>query len=678
MNIEFLPLAINETKFKTITVNEALADIKNQKYKPLIDALPDSIANDAAYRAAKRKLPGWAFHGTFKDSVINANFVESSGLFHFDVDKLNTPEQLSETKKLIVDNCQSLYAIWQSPSGRGLKGLLRILDKFIHGDANFKKAFQQVDAYFSKLGVTIDPTCKDIRRLCFVCSDPDIYINTAAPAFQFDDAIWRASDKTKQHTPPHHDRTTNSGNQNKYIARAVKIIQESTSGNHHSARCTAGFLAGGFIARGFVKEAAVVGALLRASDEISARYDDDTATLRNAHKAIRDGIEKGKLNPVDDDTKQSNNSKKQEQSNKHHNSENTSGNEEKKTGVDLTQFSINDHIDEMREAMTNQTFILEGIALRGQSTVIYAKPNTGKTLLVIYELIESVDAGRVEGKDVFYVNADDDDNGVVIKSTLLKSRDIQMLVPGFYGFESKDLEGYMRIMIADGSAKEKVIVLDTSKKFVDPMDKKACSDFMTIVGEFVLKGGTLLMLAHTNKHLSSDGKPVPAGTSDITDDANCCYTLATSSDVDGVKHVLFEKIKGRGSVVDSLGFSYDSAFETSWLDRFNSIAVLDRSSLDKLKKERDKNDRMERDSEVIGAIKSSIKANGGRLKKGDVCKYCHAEFGFSRRNVIKAINAYAGYLWLVERSNMGDWYYLPTEGKATAQEYRDKRDGIYR
>ena len=300
MNIEFLPLAINETKFKTITVNEALADIKNQKYKPLIDALPDSIANKKAYDAAKRKLPGWAFHGTFKDSVINANFVESSGLFHFDVDKLNTPEQLSETKKLIVDNCPSLYAIWQSPSGRGLKGLLRILDKFIHGDANFKKAFQQVDAYFSKLGVTIDPTCKDIRRLCFVCSDPDIYINTAAPAYQFDDAIWRASDKPKQHTP-HKKPSTNSGKQNQYIARAVNIIEESIPGERHAARLRAGRLAGGQIAGGKVSEAAVVGALMAASDAISAECGDDAAIIRNAHKAIRDGIENGKNYPVDDD-----------------------------------------------------------------------------------------------------------------------------------------------------------------------------------------------------------------------------------------------------------------------------------------------------------------------------------------------------------------------------------------
>lgn len=51
----------------------------------------------------------------------------------------------------------------------------------------------------------------------------------------------------------------------------------------------------------------------------------------------------------------------------------------------------------MREKMLTDTFVLDNIAILGQATVIYAKPNTGKTLLVMKMLIESIKAGRVKG-----------------------------------------------------------------------------------------------------------------------------------------------------------------------------------------------------------------------------------------------------------------------------------------
>ena len=69
----------------------------------------------------------------------------------------------------------------------------------------------------------------------------------------------------------------------------------------------------------------------------------------------------------------------------------------------------------MREKMLTDTFVLDNIAILGQATVIYAKPNTGKTLIVMKMLIESIKAGRVKGDDVYYINADDTYKGLVTK-----------------------------------------------------------------------------------------------------------------------------------------------------------------------------------------------------------------------------------------------------------------------
>jgi archaellum biogenesis ATPase FlaH len=53
----------------------------------------------------------------------------------------------------------------------------------------------------------------------------------------------------------------------------------------------------------------------------------------------------------------------------------------------------------------------------------------------------------------------------------------------------------MAQMIADDTARGAVVILDTLKKFVDPMDKKSGREFMTSAREFVSNGGTLIMLA---------------------------------------------------------------------------------------------------------------------------------------------------------------------------------------
>ena len=64
------------------------------------------------------------------------------------------------------------------------------------------------------------------------------------------------------------------------------------------------------------------------------------------------------------------------------------------------------------------------------------------------------------------------------------------------------------------------------------MDKAATSHFTALMREFIMKGGTLIALAHINKHLQ-DGQAVPSGTSDILDDLDCVYVLQTvTSDAD--------------------------------------------------------------------------------------------------------------------------------------------------
>ena len=120
-----------------------------------------------------------------------------------------------------------------------------------------------------------------------------------------------------------------------------------------------------------------------------------------------------------------------------------------------------------------------------------------------------------------------------------------MLAPRHNGFESKDLADYIMLMINENSVKGKIIILDTLKKFVDLMDKKNSSIFMNVARAFSSHGGSLILLAHTNKHRDANGKVVAGGTSDIIDDADCSFTLDEVSCVNGNKTVLFENEKLR-------------------------------------------------------------------------------------------------------------------------------------
>jgi hypothetical protein len=115
--------------------------------------------------------------------------MKSNGLFHFELDKLDK-ELVDAIKKTITKQCTYVYALWVSPSQRGLKGLIRVADDLINADADFKQAFIQIEKALAALGFVIDATCKDVRRLCFVCADKDIYINEDAETFKFDMTLW--------------------------------------------------------------------------------------------------------------------------------------------------------------------------------------------------------------------------------------------------------------------------------------------------------------------------------------------------------------------------------------------------------------------------------------------------------------------------------------------------------
>ncbi len=348
-----------------------------------------------------------------------------------------------------------------------------------------------------------------------------------------------------------------------------------------------------------------------------------------------------------------------ETANKNTESNPTGGHDEQtKPAFSLNKFSLRGSSQTMKRSMINEVFVLEKIAILGQVTVIYAKPNSGKTLITLKLLSESIEAGRLIGENVFYVNADDTYNGLIQKTELAEQYNFHMLAPGHNEFRAVDLIGYLVTMVKEKTASGKVIVLDTAKKFTDLMDKKNGSEFMKVARMFISTGGTMILLAHVNKHKDSAGKVIFAGTSDLYDDSDCAFTLDQVSMDAEIKTVLFENFKNRGNVSREIGFTYLNSENTTYMQLLNSIKPLDSSQQEVARQAKRVNDEIEQNKLAIDSIIEQL--NYGDQLKCELVKAARMDTGASAQKINKIIANHCGF----DYSKGHRWFSKPGDKNA--------------
>jgi hypothetical protein len=308
----------------------------------------------------------------------------------------------------------------------------------------------------------------------------------------------------------------------------------------------------------------------------------------------------------------------------------------------LDAFALNGSSHEMEAQMLADEFVLEPLALMGQWSVIYAQPNKGKTLLTISMLIKAISEGRINGADVYYINADDTHKGVTQKLKLAEKHGFKMLAPGYNGFDSNKLGLYLKRLSDQGDAHGKVLILDTLKKFTDLMDKKVSSDFGKLAREFVGKGGTVISLAHVNKKRDDEGKVIMAGTSDVNDDADCSYTLdeITTDPISHMRLVAFENQKNRGDVAMRVVYEYDCNPGTNYADKLESVRQVDDGEIKEAEKRADRERIYEINREIVDAIKEVI--SGGTTTRTEIIKQAAEIACVSKAKVKRALEKHTG------------------------------------
>lgn len=164
-----------------LPITAVLEAIQSGRCRPEVRLLRKLLAdgNDAEYKKQKRFLPAFTPSASFSGGRTLKHIRQYNALIILDIDKLN-PENLEKIFAQ-VSEISFTYACFRSPSNLGFK----ILVKTDAEQSTHLQTFEAVkNHYESILHVPIDPSGKDITRLCFYSWDPNLYLNPSAEVFQ--------------------------------------------------------------------------------------------------------------------------------------------------------------------------------------------------------------------------------------------------------------------------------------------------------------------------------------------------------------------------------------------------------------------------------------------------------------------------------------------------------------
>lgn len=161
----------------------------------------------------------------------------------------------------------------------------------------------------------------------------------------------------------------------------------------------------------------------------------------------------------------------------------------------LARYSITGKLDELRRMAKEEKPLLGSLALHGQFTVLFAAPNSGKTLITFRLILDAIADGRVDAPSVYYLDMDDTMTGLIEKAEIAEEAGFHLLGDGHLDFRREKFIELLEQIIADRLASDTVIILDTLKKFISVMNKEEGSSFGRLIGRFSGHGGTIIALA---------------------------------------------------------------------------------------------------------------------------------------------------------------------------------------
>ena len=146
---------------KSITIIDKVRNAPNKKDADLI----------------KQKLPCILFAGEFSERNGNS-LVNHSGLMCVDFDKYENEQVMLEHRAILERNPHFLL-LFTSPSGNGIKGVVKIPEATKETHPKYFTAFQK-EFDFDYW----DKSCSNVDRVCYESFDPNIFVNYDATIFE--------------------------------------------------------------------------------------------------------------------------------------------------------------------------------------------------------------------------------------------------------------------------------------------------------------------------------------------------------------------------------------------------------------------------------------------------------------------------------------------------------------
>lgn len=194
MRCSFFRNAFDDSSTHYVAIESILAGIKSGFWEEKISAIrkaPDKKTRDKL----KLDLPNAAFSGTFeKKKVYNQkkgkwetkarldeNILDYSGLVVIDIDQ--TEERVVKGLQDMLPDDPYVYSFFLSPS-KGIKILYKV-DSNQDKHKNF--AFEQIKEWVeSHYQVKVDPSGKNLSRICYVSHDPQLFYNPNCEVYPVD------------------------------------------------------------------------------------------------------------------------------------------------------------------------------------------------------------------------------------------------------------------------------------------------------------------------------------------------------------------------------------------------------------------------------------------------------------------------------------------------------------
>jgi hypothetical protein len=314
-------------------------------------------------------------------------------------------------------------------------------------------------------------------------------------------------------------------------------------------------------------------------------------------------------------------------------------------------------LDKREKEAREMVFVLPGIAARGQATVIYASPNSGKTLITCHLLSEQLQRNALGDLTVVYCNFDDDFIGCNMKGRFFQGTGLVMIDNQQH--TPDDALKMMEASIKDGSAGSMCFVLDTLIRFVSDSDKGTQRAFTGLIQRFVGAQGTIIALGHTNKHKDGDGKSIHGGTSDIRNSFSQAAILELESDAEavGTRQVRFYNDKLRGMAKCSNTYSYTHGDNKNWIERVATVRNVNSEEASANVEQFIANTKRKQDNDIIECIKFML--NGGPMPMRDIIRATGDDVAGSQKDRERVLKEYTGKDWHESLGqNGGTNYYL--------------------